>query len=340
MRAGIFQRNLTMTAVPAKTAVAVSASAIKAQPSGQPLDRAAAVVYGDFVGLAYDIFGHPAIASTTVPAGFHVTAYIYMYDFVFFARRKKFYGLIATQDDDPYSHILAIRGTEGWWEWWDDALLVPTTFRPVPDAGPVHGGFYRIYKTMLLCPLDTKRPVALDEVNVPDADSSLTFADQLEAFLNGAVFCGLHADQLRNDAGSHHFIVTGHSLGAALCTLYVMEHAIKKLKQRLDRQVTIERVCTFASPRVGTGASVEQFHSLPIDSWRIVNAQDIVPKVPLEVPFDYRHVEDAYLFTSENVTRLSPSCWHDMRTYINWLDEGRAIEDGCVTQVLSLGAKQ
>lgn len=262
---------------------------------------------------AYNIFENKP---SGLPSGFHVVAYIFMYDFLFFARRRQFYGFIATEDADPHSHVLAIRGTEGWWEWFDDAIFVPTSFRPVPEAGPVHSGFYRIYKTMVLVPL---RPGAVDDVDTARRalpHPTETFADQLEQLLPA-------------DGRQHHFIVTGHSLGAALCTLYVMEHAIKKLQYGQNRQVTIERACTFASPRVGTRSFVDRYGTLPIDSWRIANSQDLVPMVPPEMPFSYRHVESSYIFTSENTTKISPSCWHDIRTYQHWLDPGRPVETAC-----------
>ena len=288
-------------------------------------------MYGDQVCCAYDIFAQPSSSAVRPPEGYHFSAYIFMYDFLLFARRRQFYGFIATQDADPYSHVLAIRGTEGWWEWWDDAGVLPTLFSPVPQAGVVHAGFNRIYSTMVLVPVSRYKSTSVDEARalLPAHDGTPSFADQLENLLNSAAFVAEHPGVSPTGVSDHHFVVTGHSLGGALCTLYVMEHAIKK--KVAPRRAIIERICTFASPRVGMNTFVNLFHGLPIDSWRIANAQDLVPDVPPGWLFGYRHVEDAYIFTSENVTKYSPSCWHDMRTYLHLLDAARPIQRECLS---------
>jgi predicted lipase len=83
-------------------------------------------------------------------------------------------------------------------------------------------------------------------------------------------------------------VVTGHSLGSALATLFVMEN---KEKNKFD----LSTVCTFASPRVGNAEFVNQFNQLPPTSWRIVNTQHIVPKIPLHVRFfDYQQCPTSF----------------------------------------------
>ena len=117
--------------------------------------------------------------------------------------------------------------------------------------------------------------------------------------------------------------MTGHSLGSALATLFVMENKEKN-------KFNITTICTFASPRVGDADFAEQFDALPLDSWRIVNCLDLVPKLPLHLPlFGYQHVATAYAFSSEGIVKRSLPCWHSMFTYLHWLDPKMDVEPGC-----------
>jgi triacylglycerol lipase len=119
------------------------------------------------------------------------------------------------------------------------------------------------------------------------------------------------------------YIVTGHSLGAALTTLFVMEN---KKKQKFD----ITTLCTFASPRVGNMSFARVFNLLCIASWRIVNSQDLVPKLPPYIPLilDYEHVNTAYEFSSQGMVKPNPVCRHSMETYLHWLNANLPV-DGC-----------
>ncbi len=309
----------------------VSAGAIKAQPAHMPLDPPAAVVYGKFINAAYDMFEkpigdplEPTPRKGVFPEGYRLTAWLQMSDFVLNQTYVEFYGFIATEIADPRSHVLAMRGTEGWHEWLDDAACWPVPFKPVPEAGLVHYGFNRIYRTLNV----VRAPHPLDPIvdETPSAGfakakapplSQTPFADQVEALLSEPP-----------DGGHHHFVVAGHSLGAALCTLYVMEHAVKK-KRGGRRKVMIERVCTFASPRVALPRFRAAFDALPIDAWRIVNRADIVPMVPPVFPIPFRHVEVTYPFCSCRMARWSPVCAHSMLTYMHWLDPNVALLPGC-----------
>ncbi len=119
-------------------------------------------------------------------------------------------------------------------------------------------------------------------------------------------------------------VVTGHSLGGALTTLFVMENAAKK-------KFDITTLCTFASPRVGNKEFARVFDLLPIDSWRIVNRLDLVPKLPPHIPvlLDYDHVDTAYPFASSVFAKNSLVCWHAMETYLHWLDASSALRQEC-----------
>jgi hypothetical protein len=116
-------------------------------------------------------------------------------------------------------------------------------------------------------------------------------------------------------------VVAGHSLGAALATLFVMENEEK-------RKFNVSTLCTFASPRVGNSEFARLFDKLPITSWRIVNSWDIVPKIPFHIPvlLDYQHVEIACEFASAGAVRWNPACWHSMSTYLHWLSSASQID--------------
>ena len=53
---------------------------------------------------------------------------------------------------------------------------------------------------------------------------------------------------------------------------------------------------------------VRLFNQLNIESWRIVNAHDIVPKIPFHVPllFDYGHVDRLWQFDSSAWAKKNP----------------------------------
>lgn len=300
-----------------------------------PLNKPQAVQDGTFVDIAYQMYSGPGgdpfypPQPPNFPAGHHITAWIHMSDFAIFGEKYvKFYGFVARSNTDPYSHVIAVRGTEGPIEWWDDAVFIPVQFSPAPSAGLVHMGFYRIYRTMRLIRYETGAPGTTPPA--PRAMTAGTFADQVEQLLD-VVPPATRSFDAHGVERKHQFVVSAHSLGAALCTLYVMEHAVKK-RADPSRKVVINRLCTFASPRVGLGDFVRQFDALPIDSWRIANRQDLVPKVPPPWLCGFQHVEAGYDFSSAGIVRFSPVCWHSMSTYLHWLDAQISIDPRCTVR--------
>jgi hypothetical protein len=77
---------------------------------------------------------------------------------------------------------------------------------------------------------------------------------------------------------------------------------------------------------------VHLFNRLAIDSWRIVNVRDIVPKLPLHIPIlcDYGQVDVAYPFDSSTFAKNSVVCWHSMDTYLHSLDNTYPLLPECV----------
>ncbi len=77
--------------------------------------------------------------------------------------------------------------------------------------------------------------------------------------------------------------VTGHSLGAALATLFASDAASKTGNLQ---------VCTFASPRTGLADFVQSYNQRVPGTMRVANRWDIVPNVPVPAPplCFYEHV--------------------------------------------------
>jgi hypothetical protein len=301
------------------------------------LDKPEAILYGRFVTAAYTMFKRdrtllrPEPEPGDIPAPYELVAWLNMSDFIFWWREiPKFYGFIARHQQQKHNFVLAIRGTEGWVEWLDDAVV---RLVPFPEAGRVERGFNKIYSTLKVAKrhagvgvAPAAKPSVARAAAPPSDVMAGSFAEQLEQLANTLEEPGVQ-EQMRiakEKRPRRSFAVTGHSLGAALATLFVMEN---KEKNKFD----ISTVCTFASPRVGNAEFVRQFNLLPLDSWRIVNRQDIVPKVPRHIPvlFDYEHVATLSEFSSAGVVKRNPGCWHSMSTYLHWLDPSIGVDAEC-----------
>jgi len=304
---------------------------------GRPLDKKEAVLYGQFVHAAYNMFKRdptqlrPQPATGDIPDPYELVAWLNMSDYFFWWREKpKFYGFIAWRREQKHNFVLAIRGTEGVVEWLDDFMARLVRFREVPNTGRVENGYAGIYSTLKV----VNRYGAADREAVAKAaptptpapkEIQKTFGEQLEDLADSLEEPAVQ-EQIRTAKGRpprRSFVVTGHSLGSALATLFVMKN---KGKNRFD----ITTACTFASPRVGETEFAEQFNQLALTSWRIVNTQDVVPKLPLRLPFfDYRHVATPYEFSSEGVVKRKIGCWHSMETYLHWLDPKIDVDPEC-----------
>jgi hypothetical protein len=301
---------------------------------GQPLDPAKAFFYSRFVQAAYTMYSNrnadplrPEPAG--IPEGFELGAWIQMSDFLFKFEEPKFYGIVVHNIEDPDSRIIAIRGTECMLEWLDDAFALLTSFRQVPDAGKVAEGFDRIYSSLKVVkhPLPGDRALAAaapEAAALPETFSG-SFAEQLEQLAISREAARGVAPSAAEGRGrpQRPTVVTGHSLGSALTTLFVLENADK-------HKFDISTSCTFASPRVGNGEFVRVFNGLPINSWRIVNTDDDVPKLPFRLPLlDYQHVDTAYPFSSASFAKRNPVCGHAMETYLHWLDSSSEVRPEC-----------
>jgi predicted lipase len=294
-----------------------------------PLDPGKAAFYGRFVAAAYDMYdvnhGDLRPAAKNIPPGWELSAWIHMSDFLFQITELKFYGIVVYEIANPDNRIIAIRGTEGLVEWLDDAAsLAMVPFRQVPSAGRVAFGFDNIYSTMKVVPVPRAAP---GPAAVPEPELTGSFADQLEQLAlrretERGVANEFAEGRTRRERPT---VVTGHSLGSALATLFVLENSVK---QKFD----ISLCSTLASPKVGNLEFTHLFDALPVISWRIVNIRDVVPKLPPTIPFvlDYEHVAVAFPFDSSRFAKQNLGCYHSVDTYLHWLDNGLQLAPECV----------
>jgi hypothetical protein len=294
-----------------------------------PFDPKLAVKYGLFVEAAYQMQtaapNVPNPPPAAIPSGYKFLAWVQMRDFVFASGDWAFYGFIAQNIPTPNEFVLAIRGTSSPEEWWDDLTSAALTAWPGP--GLVGYGFHRIYETLRIVEASQGQAIAATSLAAGEAHGS--FAEQVAATLDR------HAPQpAQGEQGAQlaappakSLIVTGHSLGSTLATLYAMENASKRAQSSATAFPNVTDLYTFASPRVGDGTFAEAFDKLPISSWRIVNELDIVPKLP--PPILFTHVEPDHVVNSANLTQWTPGCWHAMATYLHLLNPAQPLETAC-----------
>lgn len=304
---------------------AVSVPPSASSPTGvtakapKPFDPAAAVLFGQFVEAAYTMYEADPThltppPSSNFPAGYRLSAWIQMQDFVIEETGPTFYGFIAQNQADLTQFVLVIRGTQGAIEWWDDVnALVKQPFKG-PGYGDVGSGFLRIYQTLEV----VERPLSTAASPQPKSMRTLGgFAAQVAALVQSHATLALGARL----APSASIVVAGHSLGAALATLYALDNAV-------DANIANPLLCTFASPRVGDSAFVAAFSNLGLTSWRIVNLRDLVPMLPPE-PFGFAHVETEQPFDSAGKVQPTVACWHSLATYLSLIDPALLPDPEC-----------
>lgn len=164
-------------------------------------------------------------------------------------------AFIATNERNVF---LSFRGTDTVEEVLADFLAFQIPYDQIPDGGNVSEGFLNIYKGTDSNPL---QPAIISKL-----------------------------DDLIMTGNYDNLYITGHSLGAAVAVLAFPD---------LSQNTSISKVFmyNFAGPVVGDGKFVSAYegeYSADRVSWRIVNTNDLVPKLPpigLDCPdFMYEHV--------------------------------------------------
>lgn len=265
------------------------------------MDLNKAILYGQLVKAAYDVptsdLGNRA--GNIVNAGigpnkttFEVVASIYANDLATDASKKRgptgtvSIGLLLWQGNAGEA-VIAIRGTEGLLEWFQDAQF-DTEKCPFPNgAGETEDGFSDMYKSF-----------AVGTPSGPSVTASLA-----------TIFGTRQVNSLT---------VCGHSLGGALATLQALDAAA-------NSKFNNPTVYTYASPRTGDAQFVSNYNRMIPNTFRIANRVDVVPKLPLPPPYD--HVHGLYGLTAIQflppaiLVEPNPVCEHILETYLYLLSK-------------------
>jgi hypothetical protein len=200
--------------------------------------------------------------------------------------------------------VVAIRGTEGIWEWIHDAEFLTLRCPFLAGAGSTEDGFTAIYNSLRV-------GVATTSARVADSLAALPF----NPTTNSLTICG-------------------HSLGGALATLLALDVAANtKFKN--------PTIYTYASPRTGDPLFVSTYNQVVPNTCRIANRVDLVPKLPL--PPLYEHGLGLYELSSVKLIpptlliKFDPGCEHHITSYLYLLSllaggTVQALDAGCVPQ--------
>jgi hypothetical protein len=90
----------------------------------------------------------------------------------------------------------------------------------------------------------------------------------------------------------------------------------------------IDALYTLASPMVGDSTFVNVFNGLALNSWRIINEQDVVRILP-PFPPTYRHVDTEQQYDSREKVQQSVSCCHAVATYLSLIDPTLKPDPSC-----------
>lgn len=196
------------------------------------------------------------------------------------------FGVVFRSQGAPYTYIFSFRGTYSMLDvfedagFWEQEYFVPFQASPSPEA-KVARGFWSIYSTAV----------------------SGTPSMQKQLF-------GLLEKYHASARPIHRLLITGHSLGAALCELFTLDLALSGY-----RDIAYSNY-NYAGPQVGNPAFAELYDSQPREkdpatqTLRIQNTYDIVPCSPPNIPLFpvYQHVGAAYLiaFYNKNAGWLDP----------------------------------
>ncbi|KAI0493792.1 hypothetical protein KFK09_023917 [Dendrobium nobile] len=122
--------------------------------------------------------------------------------------------------------------------------------------------------------------------------------------------------------------VTGHSLGAALAILIADELN----GSAMEASMPPIAVYSFGGPMVGNRAFAERVVERGAKVLRVVNAHDLVTRVPTWICGGYEHVGTELKVDSQVSPFLkpdaNPACCHDLEAYLHLVD-GLGGGDGC-----------
>jgi hypothetical protein len=185
---------------------------------------------------------------------------------------------------------VAIRGTEGIYEWIHDALFLAVPCPFLASAGSTEDGFTAMYKSMAIALTPGSPSVASSLAALPwrKPVTSLT--------------------------------ICGHSLGGALATLLALDVAANTTNAAFKNPATY----TYASPRAGDSRFADVYNHVVPGTFRIANRIDLVPKLPL--PPLYAHVDTLFdlnpvklAIPPQVLVKFDIPCEHFLTSYLHLL---------------------
>jgi len=329
-----------------------------------PVLKAEILRYGDFAELCYDAFdstvsmkdyggckyspdklfdsSEMAGNSQNYSNGYKVTKYLYA-DTDMLRRkveRSTWIGFIAVCTDAQEIRrvgrrdiVVAWRGTQTAQEWMEDArdFLVPARL-----------SITRFKHKGVRAGLSTTAPFNDNGVRVEDGFLScyISEAENSKSARDTVISETLRlVDEYKDE--NLGVTITGHSLGAALATL--SSYDVKKvLNANIPARPIPVTVFAFASPRVGNRTFALLMEELGVKVLRLVNKNDIVPKVPGLVfnekscrwlskmmnwlPWTYFHVGVQIVFDNNDspilkgLHNLDPAYAHSLKNYLHLID--------------------
>jgi len=274
--------------------------------------------------------------------GYKVTKYLYADTDILGKKRERsvWIGFIAVCTDAQEIRrlgrrdiVVAWRGTQTAEEWIEDArdILVPARL-----------SITRFKHKSVRAGLSTTAPFNDNGVRVEEGFLScyISHGENSKSARDTVISENLRrVDEYKEESLS--VTLTGHSLGAALATL--SSYDVKEnLNANLPAQPIPVTVFTFASPRVGNRAFALRMEELGVKVLRLVNKNDIVPKVPGLVfnenscrwlskmldwlPWTYFHVGVKIVLNNNDspilkeLHNLDPAYAHSLKNYLHLID--------------------
>lgn len=158
-------------------------------------------------------------------------------------------------NDETSNIFVAFRGSENILNWLDNIQF--RKISPFEDVNiKVEKGFYKAYQYL--------KPDLLNKLN-----------------------------KLKEKYNTNNILLTGHSLGASLATLFGYD-----ILTNYNNYV-LNYLITFGSPRVGNSYFVEDFKQYNLIHYRITHYYDMVPHVPQEF-LGYLHIPSEIWYNEDN----------------------------------------
>ena len=199
--------------------------------------------------------------------------------FIWIDLTEHFTDLYAIAAGGPGFVAIAFRGTKNFDDWMTDFQATPVSFPWIfasgPDVGDIHAGFGHA----LVDAWDQIKKAISDLIPTPDVAPDMPQQPTLW--------------------------LTGHSLGGALA---VIAGAVFSMWSGAPIR-SVSGIYTFGQPRVGLFRFCGNYdHLLSGKTFRFVNNQDLVPRVPFR-GFDYADVGQMIHFDSNGAPQLQSSQW-------------------------------